>query len=140
MDQNLADESGVNVTIWFEACFTSGFVIHVVNFCIFAFIEPYGRTLIKQRRPMGPLESLYQLFALIIEIMIRLVIYIASILYLILLLSSASVYCTRETGTLRFEGIWLIILTFTQTILNTVTAVWKVKMLSDFKQNVNHEV
>ena len=125
------DSKGNNITLWFDACFTAGFIIHVVNFSFFAFLEPYQRSMQinSNGKPMGMYQTMYTLFAYIFEILIRLLIYIASILYIILLLSRQSKYCVNDIGTLKVEGTWLLVLTVFQIVLNTVSLIWRIKIV-----------
>ena len=135
--------SGTNMTKWFEAAFKGGWILTLISFLFFTFIDPINR---KTRLKYVPGRRVYKsdgvtmLLSFVFEVLIRMALYFASILQFVLLMTGASRYCTDVMNVLKPEGHWLFILASAQVISNTVFAVWKIFLLQAEKEDAERRI
>lgn len=81
------------MALWFDSAFRGGSILLATNFLFFSFVDPVIRTL--TMKPFkGNYDNLYIMMAYVFEVLIRLLVYFASILQFVLLMTGASRYCT----------------------------------------------
>ena len=84
---------------------------------------------------MTRLLATYLLISFVFEWLLRLLMYVASALQIILLLSKHSAYCIHETRDLAPEGNWMLALAISQLITTSLFAIWKIKLI-----NLTHQL
>ena len=131
------------MTKWFEAAFKGGWILSLVSFLFFTFIDPINRMIrIKYvpGRRVYKSDGVTMLLSFVFEVLIRMALYFASILQFVLLMTGASRYCTDVMNVLKPEGHWLFILASVQVISNTVFAVWKIFLLQAEKEESERRI
>ena len=81
------------MSVWFDSAFRGGAILLGTNFVFFTFVDPTIRTL-SQKPFKVSRDNLYIMMAYVFEVLIRMLVYFASILQFVLLMTGASRYCT----------------------------------------------
>ena len=102
-----------NITNWFMIAFKGNFVLNLLNFCFFTFLDPKIRQ-VHRRHELNfdrctPKDAIF-LSTLVIGIVLNVARYVAFALTVFLLQSRSGRYCTSETDILSTEGTWLLVL------------------------------
>lgn len=73
-------QDGGNITIWFDISFIVGFTLNAVNLLFFACFEPTNRQTIGSDTEKSDLQKILQQTGIVLEWLLRMVIYVASAL------------------------------------------------------------